>query len=89
MFTEATCEYSTEKLASGGLLQVHSCGMQADKELCEREGGVCVMGHDGYYSVNIMCVVFGIATFVWFIQPKVLHLQRLPLKAWRLSAGAK
>lgn len=87
MFTDATCTYPTEKAAAVGLLNGHACGLQADKERCEMDGGSCVMAHDGYYSVNILCVLFGIVTFVWFIRPKVLHLQRLPMKAWRLAGG--
>jgi hypothetical protein len=45
------------------------------------------MTRDGYYTVNILCVLFGAATFVWYIKPKVRHLQSLPLRAWRLSPG--
>lgn len=47
------------------------------------------MAHDGYHVVNLMCVAFGILTFLWYIKPKVLQLQRLPLKAWRLSVHEK
>lgn len=62
--------------------------MQSDKEMCENGGGSCEMLRDGYYTVNILCVLFGVVTFLLYIQPKVLHLQNLPLKAWRL-AGSK
>lgn len=43
------------------------------------------MLRDGYYIVNIICVVIGIVTFVSFIRPKAMHLQALPLRAWRLN----
>ena len=64
------------------------CG-QADKERCEALGGTCSTIRDGYYTVNILCVAFGLATFLWYIRPKVLQLQSLPLRAWRLSASPK
>jgi PAT family acetyl-CoA transporter-like MFS transporter 1 len=90
-FTTATCHPPT----AAGLLdekaplltQAFSCAVQADKERCELGGGVCETIHDGYYIVNMMCVAFGIATFVMYIRPKVLHLQSLPLRAWRLTEG--
>lgn len=89
MFTDATCTYSADvdKLAAAKLMDGLACGMQADKERCEMDGGVCVVGRDGYYVVNMLCVVFGVVTFVWFIRPRVLQMQQLPLKAWRLAAG--
>lgn len=59
--------------------------MQAEKELCVDGGGSCEMLRDGYYIVNIICVLVGVVTFVMYIRPKVLHLQSLPLRAWRLS----
>jgi PAT family acetyl-CoA transporter-like MFS transporter 1 len=64
-----------------------SCAVQADKERCLAGGGVCEMQHDGYYIVNILCVLIGVVTFVLFIRPKVLQLQALPLRAWRLSSS--
>jgi PAT family acetyl-CoA transporter-like MFS transporter 1 len=66
-----------------------SCAVQIDKERCEAGGGVCTMTRDGYYNVNIICVVVGLITFIWYIRPKVLALQKLPLRAWRLSDPAK
>jgi hypothetical protein len=46
---------------------------------------MCEVLKDGYYTVNVLCVLFGIVTFVMYIRPRVLHLQDLPLKAWRLA----
>ncbi|KAL2161250.1 hypothetical protein VTH06DRAFT_8470 [Thermothelomyces fergusii] len=66
-----------------------SCAVQADKERCLAAGGVCEMRRDGYYIVNVLCVLVGLVTFVSFIRPKVLQLQALPLRAWRLSPSSK
>ncbi|KAK4043764.1 acetyl-coenzyme A transporter 1-domain-containing protein [Parachaetomium inaequale] len=64
-----------------------SCAVQADKERCVAGGGTCEMQRDGYYIVNVLCVLIGVVTFVLFIRPKVLQLQALPLRAWRLSSS--
>lgn len=64
-----------------------SCAMQPDKELCVNGGGNCEMLRDGYYIVNVICVAVGLVTFFLYIRPKVVHLQSLPLRAWRLSAA--
>lgn len=90
--TVATCHPSANGASHAGLkgalvTEAFSCAVQAEKERCEQGGGTCVTLRDGYYAVNMLCVVFGAATFLWYIKPKVLHLQSLPLKAWRLSAG--
>jgi MFS transporter, PAT family, solute carrier family 33 (acetyl-CoA transportor), member 1 len=61
--------------------------MQPDKETCVNGGGTCELLRDGFYYVNIICVIFGVVTFVMYIRPKVLHLQSLPLRAWRLAGG--
>jgi MFS transporter, PAT family, solute carrier family 33 (acetyl-CoA transportor), member 1 len=61
--------------------------MQGDKELCINGGGTCEMVRDGYYIVNIICVIVGLVTFTMYIRPKVLHLQSLPLRAWRLAGS--
>jgi len=90
-FTEATCHPGSKDAAGlkGPLItEPFSCALQAEKERCEAGGGSCEILRDGYYTVNILCVLFGLATFVWFIRPKVMHLQALPLRAWRL-AGSK
>ncbi|KAL2269498.1 hypothetical protein VTJ83DRAFT_1682 [Remersonia thermophila] len=64
-----------------------SCAVQAAKEQCLASGGICEVHRDGYYVVNILCVLFGVVSFVLFIRPKVLQLQALPLRAWRLSSS--
>lgn len=78
--------------AASPITEAFSCAIQAEKRRCEEGGGRCETIRDGYYTVNVLCVLFGLATFVWYIKPKVMYLQSLPLRAWRLSPakdGAK
>ncbi|KAL2758554.1 hypothetical protein ACRALDRAFT_2026084 [Sodiomyces alcalophilus JCM 7366] len=91
-FTVATCLPSATAdldVMKGGpaVLEPFSCSMQADKERCLQGGGTCEMVRDGYYIVNILCVLVGLVTFVMFIRPRVLHLQSLPMRAWRLASA--
>lgn len=89
--TVATCHPGAADGQAGlkgpPVTEAFSCAVQAAKERCEQGGGRCETLRDGYYAVNVLCVAFGAATFVWYIRPKVLHLQSLPLRAWRLSPG--
>lgn len=84
-FTSATC---TAKPGAIAKIDPFSCAMQADKERCDTLGGLCHVDRDGYYMVNIICVIFGAVTFAMYIRPKVLQLQALPLRAWRLATKA-
>lgn len=65
--------------------EAFSCAVQAEKERCTDGGGACEILHDGYYIVNILCVIVGVLTFTMYIRKKVLALQGLPLRAWRLN----
>ncbi|EQK98811.1 hypothetical protein G6O67_008393 [Ophiocordyceps sinensis] len=89
--TVATCHPGSPASHAGlkGALvtEAFSCALQSEKERCEAGGGTCVTVRDGYYAVNMLCVAFGAATFLWYIKPKVLQLQSLPLRAWRLAPG--
>ena len=89
-FTSAVChpgKPNPAKELKGPLVtQAFSCAIQPEKERCLAGGGTCEMVRDGYYIVNIICVVVGVLTFVAYIRPKVLQLQALPLRAWRLAA---
>jgi MFS family permease len=80
-FTSATCHPGEKSLETTPF----SCAVQADKERCTLGGGTCEVTRDGYFFVNVLCVVFGVITFVMYIRPKVLQLQALPLRAWRLK----
>lgn len=92
-FTRATCipgphlGMADSKLTGPAVTTPFSCAVQADKERCDAGGGLCEMQRDGYHMVNILCVFIGVVTFVLFIRPKVMQLQALPLRAWRLSAS--
>ncbi|KAI1328200.1 acetyl-CoA transporter 1 [Xylariaceae sp. FL0255] len=93
-FTQATCHPPTgsalEKLDTSALksplvTQPFSCAIQAEKEICINGGGTCEILHDGFYIVNILCIIVGAATFFMYIQKKVMMLQGLPMRAWRLN----
>ncbi|QSZ32357.1 hypothetical protein DSL72_001931 [Monilinia vaccinii-corymbosi] len=90
-FTTATCipPASGYKLAAGlkGPLvtSAFSCAMAAEKDRCLSGGGTCNIETDGYYVVNIACVIFGAITFWGYIKPAAHKLQDLPLRAWRIS----
>ncbi|KAI0017920.1 acetyl-CoA transporter 1 [Xylariomycetidae sp. FL0641] len=89
-FTEATCHPPNAKidvstLKSPLVTQPFSCAIQAERERCENGGGTCEILHDGFYIVNVLCVAVGLLTFFLYVRPKVLHLQGLPMRAWRLS----
>ncbi|KAK3330966.1 acetyl-coenzyme A transporter 1-domain-containing protein [Apodospora peruviana] len=91
-FTSATCIPPPEGSNPKGsmlspIVSPFSCAIQADKERCLDGRGVCNMERDGYHIVNIICVAFGVVTFLMYIRPKVLQLQSLPLRAWRLSSS--
>lgn len=94
IFTKATCHPTltpTDKTLLSSLkgdlvTQAFSCVQEAEKHRCINGGGTCVIDRDGYYIVNILCVVFGIVTFWGYIKPAALKLQTLPMRAWRLSA---
>ncbi|KAI3528693.1 acetyl-CoA transporter 1 [Colletotrichum paranaense] len=88
-FTVATCKPGNpadlNALKGPVITDPFSCSLQPDKEKCVNGGGTCEMVRDGYYFVNIICVVFGVVTFMLYIRPRVLHLQSLPMRAWRLA----
>ncbi|EFW18389.1 hypothetical protein D8B26_005182 [Coccidioides posadasii str. Silveira] len=65
-----------------------SCALEADKHRCIAGGGTCHIERDGFYITNILCVIIGVVTFWTYIKGAVLKLQKLPLRAWRLSAGS-
>ncbi|TAQ89514.1 hypothetical protein B7494_g2173 [Chlorociboria aeruginascens] len=62
-----------------------SCALASQKALCVDNGGTCDISRDGYYVMNIVCVIVGIITFWGFIKPAALKLQALPLRAWRIA----
>ncbi|EOD46042.1 putative acetyl-coenzyme a transporter 1 protein [Neofusicoccum parvum UCRNP2] len=90
-FTVATCVPPTKPPAElkGDLVtSAFSCALEADKHRCIDGGGACNIEHDGYYIVNVLCIIVGVLTFWGFIKPAALKLQALPLRAWRLSGAS-
>jgi MFS transporter, PAT family, solute carrier family 33 (acetyl-CoA transportor), member 1 len=92
MFTVATCTPPAPGAAPADLkgdliTQSFSCVLEAEKHRCIDGGGACNVERDGYYIVNVLCVVFGVVTFWGFIKPAALRLQGLPMRAWRVSEG--
>ncbi|KXH61107.1 acetyl-CoA transporter 1 [Colletotrichum salicis] len=92
-FTVATCKPGNpadlNALKGPVITDPFSCSLQPEKEKCVNGGGTCEMVRDGYYFVNIICVIFGVVTFLLYIRPRVLHLQSLPMRAWRLAPSSK
>lgn len=91
-FTQATCIPPTvappsDKLKDTLVTSSFSCALEPEKNRCINGGGICEVGRDGYYITNIICVLIGALTFVWFIKPAADKLQALPLRAWRLASG--
>ena len=93
MFTAATCIPPTDPpkadLLKGPLItQAFACAGEADKHRCRDGGGFYKVTTDGYYIVNILCIIVGVVTFWGYIKPAVMRIQALPLRAWRIAGGA-
>ncbi|KAF1809906.1 hypothetical protein P152DRAFT_402249 [Eremomyces bilateralis CBS 781.70] len=93
MFTVASCIPPTTPLPPDALkgdpiTAAFSCVAEPEKQRCAAGGGTCNISTDGYYIVNVLCIIIGVVTFWGFIKPAVLKLQALPMKAWRLSDGS-
>lgn len=94
MFTEATCMPPSvappaDQLKGDLVTTSFSCALEPDKARCVNGGGTCHTIHDGYYTTNVLCVLVGVVTFIFFIKPAVLKLQGLPLRAWRLYPNSR
>ncbi|XP_047451095.1 acetyl-coenzyme A transporter 1 [Mugil cephalus] len=59
-----------------------SCGSAEEAGLCIREGGACVTTLDGYYVESVVCVVIGLAWWLW-LGKKMRRLQEQSSAAWR------
>ena len=62
-----------------------SCVQESEKTRCTEGGGTCDVSRDGYYYVNVLCIIIGVITFWGYISPAVKRLQLLPVRAWRLA----
>ncbi|KAG7478510.1 hypothetical protein JOB18_000680 [Solea senegalensis] len=70
----------TSKVCEGADGQ--SCGSPEEEGLCIKEGGVCVTTLDGYYVESVVCVVIGLAWWLW-LGKKMKRLQDQSPAAWR------
>ncbi|XP_069561171.1 acetyl-coenzyme A transporter 1 [Brachyistius frenatus] len=70
----------TSKECQGGATQ--GCGSPEEAGLCVKEDGVCVTTLDGYYVESVVCVVIGLAWWVW-LGKKMRRLQEQGPAAWR------
>ncbi|XP_068601656.1 acetyl-coenzyme A transporter 1 [Brachionichthys hirsutus] len=59
-----------------------SCGSAAQAQMCVKEGGSCVTTLDGYYVESLVCVLLGLAWWVWFGK-RMKQLQDQSPNAWR------
>jgi PAT family acetyl-CoA transporter-like MFS transporter 1 len=93
-FTVATCippasDYKLPSTLRGPLVtESFSCAASKAKDMCIQGGGVCDISRDGYYVMNIVCVIIGVVTFWGYIKPAAIKLQALPLRAWRIAEGS-
>ncbi|KIW07947.1 uncharacterized protein PV09_01850 [Verruconis gallopava] len=88
-FTVATCVPPTSippDLKGDPVISPFSCVLEPDKTRCSAGGGTCNTTTDGYYIVNILCVIVGLLTFYAYIKPAVKRLEALPVRSWRLVA---
>ncbi|TKA70611.1 hypothetical protein B0A49_06082, partial [Cryomyces minteri] len=90
LFTVATCTPPPSgqlpaELKGVPVTEPFSCVLEAEKHRCLEGGGSCAISTDGYYIVNILCILIGVVTFWSFIRPTALRLQALPLRAWRIA----
>lgn len=70
----------TSKECQGAAMQ--TCGSPEEAGLCTNEGGVCVTTLDGFYVESVVCVVIGLAWWVW-LGKKMKGLQDQSPAAWR------
>jgi len=88
MFTAATCTPASippPDFKGDLITKPFSCALENDRHVCVNGGGTCNITTDGYYIVNVLCIIIGVVTFWGFIKPKALQLQSLPLRAWRIA----
>lgn len=55
-------------------------------QLCASEGGACVTTLDGYYVESVVCVLIGLAWWVW-LGKKMRRLQEESPAAWKCPAN--
>uniref|UniRef100_A0A667ZDH2 Acetyl-coenzyme A transporter 1 n=1 Tax=Myripristis murdjan TaxID=586833 RepID=A0A667ZDH2_9TELE len=70
----------TSKECQGAVGQ--SCSSPEQAGLCVKEGGMCVTTLDGYFVESVVCVVIGLAWWVW-LGKKMRRLQDQSPASWR------
>lgn len=64
---------------------VFNVASKLDEERCKTLGGHVDILRDGYYIMNTLCVIVGVVSFWMFVQPKIMHLQSLSNRSWRVT----
>ncbi|KAI8900900.1 acetyl-coenzyme A transporter 1-domain-containing protein [Globomyces pollinis-pini] len=82
-FTDAPCSVLSQDGSS------IKCSDNKSKETCISLGGKCSFISDGYYLVNTGCFLFGLLTLIFYIQPAIVKLQKIPDQQWRLKSKKK
>ncbi|KAH6570120.1 hypothetical protein BASA62_004478 [Batrachochytrium salamandrivorans] len=77
-YTDAPCNVTD---TAGAMIK---CTDDPAKDLCKSLNGTCDYRSDGYYIVNIGCMVLGLVTLFLFIKPSIAHLEKLPERVWRV-----
>ncbi|KAG7890376.1 hypothetical protein KL908_004213 [Ogataea polymorpha] len=62
-----------------------NCYSSSAKSDCVGHGGVCNTIADGYYNTNLLCILIGLVLYYGWIRKTVVHLQGLPISAWRVG----
>nr|XP_057935729.1 acetyl-coenzyme A transporter 1 [Doryrhamphus excisus]XP_057935730.1 acetyl-coenzyme A transporter 1 [Doryrhamphus excisus] len=65
-----------------GAVGQQTCASPEAVALCIKEGGACTTTLDGYYVESLVCVVIGLAWWVW-LGKKMRRLQEQSPAAWR------
>lgn len=91
-FTEAYCgfENQTNSLNSTQLdFQGKECVTDLGKSTCLDLNGICQTEKDGYYIMQIVCILIGAVSLALVISPAAQRLQGLPARAWQVRKGLR
>lgn len=62
-----------------------SCKRNNTEDWCAKAGGKCLVTLDGYYIETAVCILLGIAWYLWG-RREIHRIQSAPSKAWRTKA---
>ncbi|KAH9819931.1 acetyl-coenzyme A transporter 1-domain-containing protein [Melampsora americana] len=91
-FTEAYCgfENQTKSLNSTQLdFQGKECVTDLGKSTCLDLNGICQTEKDGYYIMQIVCILIGAVSLALIVSPAAQRLQGLPTRAWQVRKGLR